>query len=95
MSEFQSPAPIYTAIDSGRFYVTTTSRAQGDVNAYIDRLHSLCTSALLLGAELRAAAAAGVTQAQAVVDVFETVEAFSDEAKAAAFLSALLALKSG
>lgn len=89
------PANVeYVKIDESTFYIASTSSQQVDVDSYINQLHALCMSALGIGATLRAAADAGVGKAADVVAVFNTVEAFSNEAKAAAFLKALLAVKS-
>lgn len=83
----------YIKIDDGSFYIASTSSQQVDVNAYINQMHALCVSALGIGVTLRAAADAGVGKAAEAVAVFNTVEAFSNEAKATAFLKALLAVK--
>jgi hypothetical protein len=83
----------YIKIDDGSFYIASTSSQQVDVDSYIGQLHALCVSALSIGATLRAAAAAGVGKAADVVAVFNTVEAFSNEEKATAFLGALRAIK--
>jgi len=83
----------FVRIDDSAFYIASTSSQQVDVDSYINQLHALCVSALGIGATLRAAAAAGVGKAADVVTVFNTVEAFSNEEKAKAFLQALLAVK--
>lgn len=92
--ETPPPANVeYIKIDESTFYIASTSSQQVDVDSYIGQLHALCVSALGIGATLRAAAAAGVGKAGEVVTVFNTVEAFSNEEKAKAFLGALLAIK--
>lgn len=88
------PANVeYIKIDDASFYIASTSSQQVAVASYIDQMEALCVSALAIGAALRAAAAAGVGTAGNVVAVLNSVEAFSNEAKAAEFLAALRAIR--
>ncbi len=92
--ETPPPANVeYIKIDDGTFYIASTSSQQVSVESYVNQLHALCTTALGIGQTMRAAAAAGVAQAAQVVTVLNSVEAFSNEAKAAQFLEALRATK--
>lgn len=85
----------FIKIDDASFYIATTSSQQINAADLAGHLRSLCESALALGVTLRAAAAAGVAKAAEIEAVLNSVEAFSNEAKAAQFLAALQAIQDG
>ncbi len=84
-----SEPPVYTKIDDSAFYVTSTASTQFDVVALGHELEGRCMATLQVAVQLRAAADAGVGKAAALVAVLQSVTAFSDDAAAAAFFTAL------
>lgn len=86
------PADVqYIRENDGTFYISSRSNVPVQVADLRTQLISICVQALDIGRTLRAASDVGVAEATAVVNVLNTVAAFSDEQAATTFLAALRA----